>query len=387
MIKASKTGLFSSLPAFGKCGEPIENLSDRALTGQKTPRAFDSTGKSLPRNPESTIPLALGRRDLLRASLAGAATLMAGGAAGAQTAAAPQNSPNAGKRTPQHRVIDVHNHPRWLHHDGARIVEDMDNAGIERTWLLSWEIPEREMDTNYYQQLNPTGVGIPFRDVIDVAERYPDRFIPGTTMDPRDPHAHQKLKAAVDIFHVRVFGEFKLRLRYDDPDAIRLFHYCGELGLPVTVHLDATFPRHGVPSERRWWYGGGLENMEAPLRLCPHTQFLGHAPAFWREISADADQEPLAYPVGKPVVGRGLLLEYLDKFPNLNCDLSAGSAHTALSRDLDFSRKFLIDYQNRMFFGRDDFNNDMYDLLISLNLPPDVLAKILSGNALRLVPV
>ena len=59
----------------------------------------------------------------------------------------------------------------------------------------------------------------------------------------------------------------------------------------------------------------------------------------------------------------------------------------ALSRDLEFTRKFLIDYQDRMLFGRDQFDNGLCDILLSLNLPADVLAKILSGNALRLVPV
>ena len=87
------------------------------------------------------------------------------------------------------------------------------------------------------------------------------------------------------------------------------------------------------------------------------------------------------------MVGRGRLLKYLDKFPNLNCDLSGGSGHTALSRDLNFTRKFLIDYQERMFFGRDEFSNRMYDLLVSLNLPNTVLAKILGGNAMRLLPL
>jgi predicted TIM-barrel fold metal-dependent hydrolase len=265
------------------------------------------------------------------------------------------------------------------------MIKNMDAAGIQRAWLLSWEIPEREMDPYYYSEIDPTGVGMPFRDVIDVVERYPDRFISGTTVDPRDPHAHERLKAAVDTFRVRVFGELKLRMRYDDPDAIRLFHYCGELGLPVIFHLQPTFPRLGVPSARQWWYGGGLENMDAPLRLCPQTQFLGHARGFWREVSADADQEPQAYPAGKPIVGRGRILEYLDKYPNLNCDLSGGSGHTALSRDLSFTRKFLTDYQDRVFFGRDEFSNRLYDLLVSLNLPAVVLAKILGGNAMRLV--
>jgi len=33
------------------------------------------------------------------------------------------------------------------------------------------------------------------------------------------------------------------------------------------------------------------------------------------------------------------------------------------------------------------FSNQLYDLLVSLNLPSAVLAKILSGNALRLIPM
>ncbi len=382
-----KVGNVPLRAASAEKGKPPAEFSGRASTELEPARISSESATHRPLQPESGPSATMGRREMLRAGLGGAAGLVAGLALDGPAPQAAQTPQDNGKRTPKHRVIDAHNHPRWIGHDGARIIEDMDAAGIERTWLLSWEIPERELDTYYYAKLSPTGVGIPFRDVIDVAERYPARFIPGTTTDPRDPHALDRLKAAVDIYHVRVFGEFKLRMRYDDPDAIRLFQYCGELGLPVIFHLDVTFPRHGVPSGWQWWYGGGIENIEAPLRLCPHTQFLGHAPGFWREISADADQEPKAYPADRPIVGRGRILEYLDKFPNLNCDLSANSGLTALSRDLDFTRKFLIDYQDRVFFGRDEFNNRLYDLLVSLNLPDAVLAKILAGNALRLVPV
>ena len=336
---------------------------------------MNPTHGSAPRNE-------LPRRRLLRNAMA-SVSLGAGVSAHASISG---NRSNLSVRNNSPRIIDVHCHPRWIGHNGARTVQNMDNAGIDCAWLISWELPQREMNPNYFSTLNPTGIGIQFRDVIEMTETYPDRFVPGTTTDPRDPHAHQKLKAAVDIHGVRVFGEFKLRMRYDDPDALRLFHYAGELGLPVIFHLDVTFPRHGVPHSRQWWYGGGLENMEPALKLCPNTQFLGHAPGFWREISEDADNEPSAYPRDKPIVGKGRLLQYLDKYPNLNCDLSAGSGLTALSRDLPFTRKFMIDYQDRLFFGRDDFNNDLFNLLIQLQLPRPVLEKILSGNALKLVP-
>ena len=284
-------------------------------------------------------------------------------------------------------IVDIHCHPRWLAHDASRMIANMDAAGIDKAWLISWEAPEREISPNYYEVTNPAAPGIPFADVVELCERFPDRFIAGTTVDPRDPHAHQKLKAAVDIHNVKVFGEFKLRMRYDDPDCIRLFAYCGTLGLPVIFHLDVTFPRNAVPESRQWWYGGSLENMKPALELCPDTVFIGHAPGFWREISGNADEGMAPYPVGEPVTPGGLLPAYMAAYPNLYCDLSAGSAHTALSRDLDFTREFLTEYQDRMLFGRDAWDNRLYDLLMDLELEEAVLEKIFYQNAHKLVPV
>jgi predicted TIM-barrel fold metal-dependent hydrolase len=67
------------------------------------------------------------------------------------------------------------------------------------------------------------------------------------------------------------------------------------------------------------------------------------------------------------------------------CDISAGSGHNALSRDKEFTRDFLITYQDRVLYARDYFDNVHQELLYSLNLPLDVLEKILSKNALYLI--
>lgn len=303
-------------------------------------------------------------------------------AAAAVAAAGQDQEPDRKK----YRIIDVHCHPRWLGHNGRKMVENMDRLGIEKAWLLSWEAPAREISPGYHDRLNPLALRIRFEDVIAVSEAYPDRFIPGTTMDPQDPYAPQKLKAAVDIFGVRVFGEFKRRLRYDNPDCLRLFHYCGELGLPVLFHLDIILPPGSVPTGWQWWYGGDIEAVETALRKCPQTVFIGHAPGFWREISGDAATERASYPVGKPIKPGGRLLQLLEKYDNLYCDISAGSGYTALTRDLDFTRKFLVDFQDRILFGRDEFSSRHLDLLFSLGLPDSVLKKILGDNARRLVP-
>lgn len=318
------------------------------------------------------------RRDILRmAAAAGVASVAAAADAG-------QEASNHEKRQ-EYEIIDVHCHPRWLGHNGRRMVENMDSLGIKKAWLLSWEAPASEISPAYHDRLNPLALKIRFEDVIAVSEAYPDRFIPGTTMDPRDPYAPQKLKSAVEIFGVRVFGEFKRRLRYDNPDCLRLFRVCGDLGLPVLFHLDVVLPVGSVQRSWQWWYGGDIHAVEAALKACPGTVFIGHAPGFWREISGDADQETASYPAGKPVKPGGRLLRLLDTYENLYCDISAGSGYTALTRDLDFTRKFLVDYQDRILFGRDEFSSRHLDLLFSLNLPQPVLRKILGDNARRLV--
>lgn len=332
------------------------------------------------------------RRDILKAAL-GASLAGVGIAGGAAAQAAQQPAGTAGATPPgapqtsKHRIVDVHNHPYWLGHNPRKMVENMDQNGIERTWLLSWEVPEDEISPEYFASLNPQGIGIPFADVVRATEAYPDRFIPGYAIDPRRPYAREKLRAAVAIHGVRCYGELKLRANYDDPDFIAMFRLCGDLGLPVTFHLDVVLPRGSVQTTRQWWYGGHIDNVERALKECPATKFLGHSPGFWREISGDAEQEPNAYPTGKPIQPGGKIIRLLDKYPNMNCDLSAGSGLTALSRDLDFTRKFLVDYQDRCFFGRDDVDSKLYELLTTLKLPDGVLAKILGGNAYGLVPV
>ncbi len=334
------------------------------------------------------------RRDVLRAAvgaslaglgIAGAAAAEAARAAVSEDKARPQTS--GAKITPRFPVVDIHNHAYWLGHNPRKMVENMDRNGIARTWLLSWEVPDDEIAPEYFASLNPLGVGIPFADVVRQCEMFPDRFLPGYAIDPRRPYAREKLRSAVAIHGVRVYGELKLRASYDDPDFMAMFRLSGDLGLPVIFHLDVVLPRGSVQTTRQWWYGGHIDNVERALKECPRTAFLGHSPGFWREISGDAEEEPSAYPKGRPVKPGGKIIKLLDKYPNMNCDLSAGSGLTALSRDLELTRKFLIDYQDRCFFGRDDVDSKLYELLMSLSLPDDVLRKILGGNAYRLVPV
>jgi len=283
-------------------------------------------------------------------------------------------------------VIDAHMHVYWYGYDPEKLVENMDEHGIDVAWLLSWEVAEGMYDHGYDKSFMLPYIGMPLEAIWEACERHPNRFVAGYAPNPKMPHAIEKLRAAAKQ-GVRVSGEHKFRALFDDPDAIRLYRVCGELGLPVTVHIDVPYlPPNDPTKPVQWWYAGDITNLERALQQCPDTVFLGHAPGFWREVSGDADSDPNAYPTG-PVKPGGRLRPLFDAYPNLYADLSAGSALTAISRDREWGRRFLIDYHERLLFARDYFDDVLMTYLRSLELPENVWNAIMSGNALRLVPL
>ena len=288
------------------------------------------------------------------------------------------------------RIIDIHTHPCWLGHNIDKTVNNMDELGIEKTWLLAWELPEKEFSyCGYYNAtLDPRGggIGAPLWLVVEGLQKYPDRFIGGWTPDPRDPAARAKLKAAADLHGIRVYGELKCRMRYDDPDAIMMFRYCGELGLPVVFHLQwaANVPRETTYDVNKWieWYGGDMDCVENMCRLCPDTQFIGHGPGFWLHISGDPDDSSDGYPYPTGLVKPGgRLPELLQKYSNLHCDLSGGSGRGPLERDPEHAKKFITDFQDRIMFGRDEFTGRLLDVLAKIDLADQVLDKVCCRNA------
>ena len=288
------------------------------------------------------------------------------------------------------RIIDVHNHPNWHGTDIDALVRNMDSHGIEKTWLLSWELPERELDLApiYHSVMDPRGVAAPLWMVVEGLRRHPGRFIGGWAPDPRDRHVRSKLKAAVDIHGIKVYGELKVRMRYDSPDAIAVFRYCGELGLPVLFHLqfkqvDLDRQCKNVENVAEW-YGGDIQVVDAMCSNCPKTIFIGHATAFWRAISGGAEADKNTYPKGRVKPG-GALLKLLRKHKNLYCDLSAGSGLNALRRDMEHARKFVLRFQDRLVFGRDYFDSRLTDALEELDLGEKVMDKILHRNAEELL--
>lgn len=168
---------------------------------------------------------------------------------------------------------------------------------------------------------------------------------------------------------------------FDDPRCLEVYRTAGRLGCPVVLHLDVPYL---AGAYQRNWYGGTIDNLERALVACPQTQFVGHAPGFWREISGDCAGDSSAYPSG-PIVPGGRLHGLFDRHENLFADLSAGSALNALKRDPEHARSFLIRFAHRLLFGRDFYGGELITFLNGLDLPEDVQDRIFRANVLRLV--
>ena len=290
------------------------------------------------------------------------------------------------------RIIDAHNHPDWLGHDFTRMLENMDKNNIERCWLLSHICPRNEHNVIYNEVMGGAVLGmsdgpVPFTRCLSYKERAPERFILGYSHDPRDREACRMLIAANKIYGAKICGEVKIRTMYDSPDCIRLFHTAGELGMPVVMHFD--YDRQTTYKDP-WteWYGGSIHTLERVLQACPDTIFLGHAPGFWIHISNDDLWKTNSYPnIEKDgIVPGGEVVRLLREYPNLYCDISAGSGRMALSRDKNFTKELLTEFQDRFLYARDCFDNKHQELLNSLDLPEEILKKLYAENALRLVP-
>ncbi len=284
-------------------------------------------------------------------------------------------------------IVDAHNHPDWQGHDLSAFLENMALCHIDKTWLLSWEAPEDEYDpvpSHSYTSLRDERGPIPFARCLHYKEQAPEEFVLGYAPDPRRPDALDRLRAAVEIYGVQLYGELKLRMVYDNPDALRMFRYCGELGLPVIVHIDYPLDTGSAYPRPNWWYGGGMEAFERAVCACPETVFIGHGPGFWAHIAADGQFDKVAYPEGA-VVGEGKVVEILRRYPNLRADLSANSGLNALTRDPAFAKAFCLEFSDRLLHGRDCFDDQREVFLRSLGLPDEVLEQILSRNALELV--
>ena len=270
-------------------------------------------------------------------------------------------------------IIDCHQHSDWHGRRAKDTVAYMDAAGVDVAWILTWEAADGGLEP-YYQHISAP---VTFA----AAAAYPGRFVVGTAPDLRRERALELIRE----YHsqgAKVLGEVKLRAIMDTPELIQGFRLAGELGMPVLFHLELPRIEGGVLTQ---WYLGDIDAFERTLQKCPETTFIAHGPGWWAHISKDKRGYESSYPEG-PIVPGGGVVRLMEKYENLYSDLSASSGLRALSRDLKFTKRFLTNFADRIVYGTDYWDTRLLDHLRNLDLPADVLTKILYKNALKLVP-
>jgi predicted TIM-barrel fold metal-dependent hydrolase len=174
----------------------------------------------------------------------------------------------------------------------------------------------------------------------------PGRFTWFNSYDVSRPDAEQVLTQAVKD-GAQGFGEMKFHIAADGPEFRRIYALAADLRVPILIHFQEVdhFPNEGT------WATGYAKTFESILKAYPKTTFIGHADAFWANVSADYHNEA-AYPSG-PIKRGGVTDKLLGDYPNLFGDLAANSGNNAMSRDADFTRDFLKRHQDKLFFGSD----------------------------------
>jgi uncharacterized protein len=191
----------------------------------------------------------------------------------------------------------------------------------------------------------------------------PNRFTWFSSYDVTKPDAEQVLTQAVKD-GAQGFGEMKFHVAADGPELRRMYALAAELRVPILVHFQEVdhFANEGT------WSTGFAKTFDSILKAYPKTTFIGHADAFWANVSADYHNEA-AYPAG-PIKRGGLTDKWLGDHPNLFGDMSANSCNNAMSRDPEFTADFVKRHQDKLLFGSDCGCSDGHGGGVSQNNNP-----------------
>lgn len=254
--------------------------------------------------------------------------------------------------------IDIHAHAYWEptpfvtnFPTPEQVIERYDELGIEKGVLLPVVNPEI-----YLPQSN--------EDILNMAAKYPDRFIPFCNIDPRaianSPEAPlDKVLQYYKDKGCKGVGEIMPNLEVMDPLVQNLFRCAEKVGLPVIYDgSDQKTNDFGLYDDP------GLPQLEHTLQRYPNLKILGHGPVFWAEIgrlSTPGERAVIMRPNGEqcgvlpqgPIIEEGVVPKLLRRYSNLYGDLSDCTCYNALTRDEEYGPRFLEEFQDRLFFGTD----------------------------------
>lgn len=205
----------------------------------------------------------------------------------------------------------------------------------------------------------------------------------------------------------------------DDPRLDPIWAKCGELGIPVAIHI-ADPAAFFTPLD---------EKNERLIELMDHPNWSFYGPDFpereelHEQRNRIIERHPNTRFIGLHIANNAedleLVSKWLDRYPNLYVE--TGARLSELGRQPYSARRFFIHYQDRILFGTDttplpgvklaedgvemyrlhwrffESDDEYFDIskthhrqalwrVYGIYLPPDVLEKLYRGNAARLIP-
>lgn len=310
---------------------------------------------------------------------------------------------------PKFPVIDIHDHLRNLE-KAEYYLEEMDKAGVWKCVSLDG----LSADDFYKEHLRVS------RSVSE--ERFLVFFNPDfSKIEERNfgRKEAQRLEEAVKLGArgLKIFKSLGLVykdkngnfIRIDDPRIDPIWAKCGELGIPVVIHVsdpkafftpvDQYNERYDELGQHPNWAFGGEEYLSKEELLAqrnrviekhPNTIFIG---AHFGNLPEELDQ------VGK----------WFDQYSNFYVDIAARISE--LGRQPYTARRFFIKYQDRILFGTDtppdaeayrvhyrflETDDEYIDptpahkqqgrwMIYGLHLPDEVLEKVYNKNAMKIL--
>jgi len=247
---------------------------------------------------------------------------------------------------------------------------------------------------------------------------------PSTWACHREDFAHQTVLALTDaarrgISGLKLFKQFGLGhknpdgslIEIDDPRWEKIWEACGQLGIPVIMHIadPAAFFLPIDETNERW----------EELHRHPDWSFAGDEFPTREELLAARNRVINRHPkttfIGAHMANHAEDLEtiggWLDTYPNLYVEIA--SRISELGRQPYTARKFFLKYSDRILFGTDgpwpeqrlslywrfletfdeyfpysekEFPPQGFWQIYGIGLPDDVLRKVYHENAARIIP-
>ncbi|PHN07232.1 amidohydrolase [Flavilitoribacter nigricans DSM 23189 = NBRC 102662] len=305
-------------------------------------------------------------------------------------------------------AIDLHAHP-YVDNEAEldEWVQIMDEVGLDKSVVMTY------------------ATGARFDTLARLFSKYPDRFILFCGFDYTGfedpgfgPAAVAELERCVQagargvgelgdkgkgLFYSKPTPAYGMHI--DDPRMKPLIEKCGELGIPISIHVaepiwmydDMNAQNDGLMNAFKW----RLDNQEGILGHGETVQTLDNA------VKANPNTTFIACHYANCSYDLSILGGMFDRYPNLYADIGARYAETAaIPRTVN---RFFQQYQDRLVYGTDmgtdpemyrttfrileSEDEHFYDHNISsyhwsmngYGLPPEVLEKVYRDNALRIL--